>query len=226
MKRQQEAAGEFSTNNTDPLSRKYPSGRQKFARARPVIGIGRQLFLRIPISMRNRTLRSSRMINGSAGLLIRYLAISTVANACGDNVGIHPGAYLLSPEGLTLGSNVSIHPMCYIDASGGISIGSDVSIAHGVTILSTTHTFSERKLPIKYQPVRSLKTRIENGVWIGAKATVLGGVTIGEGAIIGAGAVVTSDIPPFAVAVGVPARISSERPQGPLGTRDEEMEQT
>lgn len=188
------------------------SGRQRFERAKPVIHLLRRLVLCAPASLRSRLFRSLRTTNGTLGLLSRYVVLSTLARASGDNVGIHPGVYVLHPEGLTLGSNISVHPMSYLDATGGITIGSDVSIAHGATILSTTHTFSNREVPVKYQPIRNKSTTIEDDVWVGAKAIILSGVVIGRGAIVGAGAVVTSDIPPFTIAVGIPARVASVRP--------------
>jgi len=152
------------------------------------------------------------MMNGNIGLALRYALIAGLVRSCGDNVAIHPGSFLHNLEQMELGSNVSIHPMTNIDATGGVVIGSNVSIAHAVTILSTAHTFEQRSIPIKYQPLRMSRTVIEDDVWIGAKATVLAGVTVGKGAVIGTGAVVTRSVPPYSIAVGVPARVLAQRP--------------
>ena len=114
-------------------------------------------------------------------------------------------------EYLRLGKNVSIHPLCYIDAQGGISIGNNVSIAHNVSILSFDHDYSDTSKPIKDAPLTLKEIVIENDVWIGAAARILGGVRIGTGSVIGAGAVVTKDIPPMSIAVGVPARVIKSR---------------
>ena len=85
-------------------------------------------------------------------------------------------------------------------------------IASGVAIVPSQHTFLSRENPIRYQPSSAVGITIGSGVWIGVKATVLDGVAIGEGCVIGAGSVVTKNIPPYTVAVGVPARVIRERP--------------
>jgi serine acetyltransferase len=95
--------------------------------------------------------------------------------------------------------------MTYVDAGGGVTIGDDVSIAHGVTIMSRNHGFSDPDVCIRDQPLDLRPVSIESNVWIGAKATVLGNVTIGTGTIVGAGAVVTKSTPQGAIMVGVPA---------------------
>jgi acetyltransferase-like isoleucine patch superfamily enzyme len=95
--------------------------------------------------------------------------------------------------------------MCYLDATGGISIGDDVSLAHGVTVMSTTHPVTGTGRT-KDRPIVSLKTSIDADVWIGAKATIVAGTTVGDGAIVGAGAVVTRRVEPGAIVGGVPAR--------------------
>ena len=111
---------------------------------------------------------------------------------------------------MKFGNNVSVHPMCYFQASGGIEIGNDVSIAHGVTLMTQNHSYEDRNIPIKDQPVISKPIIIEDNVWIGAKATVLYGRRIGKNSVIAAGAVVTKDVPPNTVVAGVPARVIKE----------------
>jgi acetyltransferase-like isoleucine patch superfamily enzyme len=101
--------------------------------------------------------------------------------------------------------------MCYVDATGGIAIGNDVSIAHGTSIMSTTHKYENIDIPIKDQGFNSSKTVIRNNVWIGAKATILSGILIESGSIVAANAVVTKDIAKNTVVGGVPAKIIKER---------------
>lgn len=151
------------------------------------------------------------MSRGNKGLVIRYILLKTIAKDCGDNVSIHPSVYLLNPQNIHIGNNVSIHPMCYLDATGGIYIDRDVSIAHGVTIMSTTHTYDDLAIPIKDQPFEVLQTTIEENVWIGAKATILAGIKIGSGSIVGANCVVTKLVPPDVIVAGVPAKIIKKR---------------
>ena len=94
---------------------------------------------------------------------------------------------------------------------GGIEIGNDVSIAHGVTIMATEHNFSKKEEKIRDQGVISVPVRIEDDVWIGAKAVILCGTTIRSGCVIGAGAVVTKTTEPLGVYVGVPAQRIKDR---------------
>ena len=84
-------------------------------------------------------------------------------------------------------------------------------IADGVYISDFDHKFADLDRPIKDQGIAKARVRIERDVWLGTKVTVCRGVVIGDGAVVGANAVVTRDLPPFAVAVGVPARIIRDR---------------
>ena len=78
-------------------------------------------------------------------------------------------------------------------------------------ILSSNHTIPPPGTIIRSQPDVLKPTRIGADVWLGAGVTVLGGVTIGEGCVVGAGAVVAHDLPPYSIAVGVPAKITGFR---------------
>ncbi len=108
---------------------------------------------------------------------------------------------------MVIGAGTWIGQQCFFHSGGGLSIGARVGIGPGVRILTSSHSLEgdERVLldaPIVFSPVR-----IGDGADLGVSSVVLPGVTIGEGAQIGAGAVVSGDIPPFAVAAGVPARV-------------------
>jgi len=73
------------------------------------------------------------------------------------------------------------------------------------------HIYKDPKTPIRLQEIRAIGIIIEDDVWLGVGSTVLDGVTIGKGSVIGAGAVVTKDIPPYSIAVGVPAKVIKKR---------------
>lgn len=186
-------------------------GRDKFNRFKPIIYFMVKIYSVLPFKMRNKLFEHYRMTRGNTGLLIRYVLLKTLTKNCGDNVSIHPNVYLLNPQYLSVGDNVSIQPMCYIECgnseSGGVRIGNDVSIAHGVSIMATSHKFEGFNIPIKDQGISEREVIIEDGVWIGAKATVLYGRTLGMSSIIGANAVVTQDAPKNTIVGGVPARI-------------------
>jgi len=106
---------------------------------------------------------------------------------------------------LTFGKNVSISRNVEIDYSGGITIMDDVWLSQNVLIETHEHVVSSKP---KYQwNTRWHSLRIGKDAWIGANVIVLPGVSsIGDGAIVGAGAVVTKDVPPMAIVAGVPAR--------------------
>lgn len=94
---------------------------------------------------------------------------------------------------------------------GGIRIGSNVLIGQSVNMHSERHNFGDMDQPIRDQGISYKGIVIEDDVWIGSKATILDGVTIGMGSIVGAGAVVTRSVPPYSIAIGVPARVVGSR---------------
>ena len=104
-----------------------------------------------------------------------------------------------------------IAPNVCIEGPGDIKIGKHCLIAAHSGIYANNHNFADPMEPIKYQGVTRKGIVIEDDCWLGHGVTVLDGVTIGKGSVIGAGAVVNRDIPPFSVAVGIPARVIKNR---------------
>jgi acetyltransferase-like isoleucine patch superfamily enzyme len=96
---------------------------------------------------------------------------------------------------------------CYLD----VEIGAAALFADDIYVSDFDHKFADLTMPIKDQGISKARVRIEPDVWIGTKATVTSGVVIGEGAVVGANAVVTRDLPPYSVSVGVPARVIKDR---------------
>lgn len=186
-------------------------GRDLFNKFKPIIHMLVKLCNVLPKGIRKKLFEHYRMTKGKKGLLIRYILLKTLGKSIGENVSIHSGVYMFNVEELSIGDNVSIHPMSYIEAKGGVTISSDISIAHGVTILSVNHIFSDPLLPIKDQGIVYKETKIESDVWIGAKASILAGVTVGKGSVIAAGAVITKDIEEYVVVAGIPGKIISKR---------------
>jgi acetyltransferase-like isoleucine patch superfamily enzyme len=130
----------------------------------------------------------------------------------GDQGWIEKGAVLWAFDGsIRTGTNVFLGPYVTIYGHGGVEIGDQTLVSMHATILSSNHTVPGREKIIRAQPDILLPTRIGRDVWIGANAVVLGGVTIGDGCVIGAGSVVAKNLPPFSVAVGVPAKIARSR---------------
>jgi len=112
----------------------------------------------------------------------------------------------LPQAGITIGSNCFLGEYNVIRGQGGVTIGNDVYTGPMVKIVAVNHVFDSLDRPIREQGVTAQGIVIEDDVWLGAGVTVVDGVTIGRGSIIGAGAVVTSDIPPYSIAVGIPAK--------------------
>ncbi len=108
---------------------------------------------------------------------------------------------------ITIGTNTGINAYSVIYGAGGVTIGDNTRIACHTVIVASSHIFDDPTKEIHTQGMSAKGITIGNDVWIGAGVRIVDGVTIGDHAVIGAGAVVTKDIPPNAVAVGVPARV-------------------
>lgn len=116
----------------------------------------------------------------------------------GRNVEIRPSSYYGVGDigfGLKMGKNSSIGPGGYIGCAGSISIGENVMIGPRVTIIAENHNFRSQATAIKAQGVTQQGICIADNVWIGADVTILDGVTIGSGAVIGATTLVNKDVP-------------------------------
>ena len=117
-----------------------------------------------------------------------------------------PPFYTDCGKNITVGKRVFINSGCCFQDQGGVEIGDDVLIGQQVVIATLNHDLHpEKRASMTPKPVK-----IGNKVWIGAHATILPGVTIGDGAVVAAGAVVTKDVPPNTVVGGVPAKIIKE----------------
>jgi serine acetyltransferase len=112
---------------------------------------------------------------------------------------------------LSIGEHTFIGHGTTIGCSGRVQVGKSCLIGEYVSIRDNDHAFDNLTLPIRLQGSRVAPVTIEDNVWIGAKVTVVAGVRIGQDSVIGANAVVTHDIPPGSVAVGVPARVIRTR---------------
>ena len=198
----------------------------------------------------------SQSVPGALGFALRKTMYPSLLGACGRNVVFGQNVVLRHPGKIRIGDNVVVDDNCLLDAKGdsnsGISIGSGVFIGRN-TILSCKngdilvddeanigfncelfsasrvrvgrgtllaaycyviggdHDFSDPDLAVLEQPRRSLGVSIGQGAWLGAGAKILDGVAIGDRAIIGAGAVVRDAVPDGSIAAGIPARIVGQR---------------
>ncbi len=119
---------------------------------------------------------------------------------------IFPPFYTDCGKNITIGKNVFINSCCRFQDQGGIFIGNNVLIGHNTTIATLNHDIN----PKKRGNLTPNRVKIGNDVWIGADCTILPGVEIGDGAIIGAGSVVVKSVPKNCIAVGNPAKIIKE----------------
>lgn len=132
----------------------------------------------------------------------------------GDNCVYH----FLNPkfsyaENITMGNNVHSGPGCELDGAGAILIGNGLIFAPEVCVYTRTHNFNSPDLRAIPYDNRMITANVIIGdyVWIGRRVIVLPGVQIGKGAVVGAGSIVSKDIPDYAVAVGNPAKVVKYR---------------
>jgi acetyltransferase-like isoleucine patch superfamily enzyme len=112
---------------------------------------------------------------------------------------------------LTIGADVSIGKSAILVCIGGVTIGDQVMVAHGSQIISAGHRIPEAGESMRFSGPEIGPVAIADGAWIGGGAIVLPNVTVGEGAVVAAGAVVTKDVAPFTIVAGVPATAIGSR---------------
>jgi maltose O-acetyltransferase len=132
-------------------------------------------------------------------------------NASGNNVIIMKQFSFRSPRGISIGNDTILGFNCFLDGAGNLEIGDNCLLAQNVSIFTANHRFNRTDIPIKNQGYDKRPVVIGSDVWIGANVIILPGVKIGNGCVIGAGSVVTKNIPNLSVAAGVPARIVKKR---------------
>ena len=177
----------------------------------------------VPLIGRGARIRGARQLTIGRGLVIEDFAevqaTSRDGVTFGDNVSIgsmtmiRPSGYYSRDlgVGLTMGDRVGVGAGCYIGCSGGITIGSDVMFGPGVMLFAEDHVFDSIDQTIKSQGVRWAPIVIEDDCWLASRVIVTSGVHIGRGSVVGAGSVVTHDIPAYSVAAGNPARVIRSR---------------
>ena len=122
---------------------------------------------------------------------------------------LYGGFEIRSPRKLTIGAGSCIGHRATLDARGGLTIGKNVNFSSEVMIWTAQHDWRDPKFGTVFEQVV-----IGDYVWLGPRCIILPGVTVGEGAVIAAGAVVTKDVEPYAMVGGVPAQKIAERSKG------------
>ena len=135
---------------------------------------------------------------------IRRFLVKYIFDKCGKNVIVKKNAYFGKGIGISIGDNSQI--------GAYTKIGADVILAPDVIIWTISHAFDRTDIPINQQGATEIQpVIIGDDVWIGQRAIIKPGVTVGNHAIIGAGSIVTKDIPEWAIVAGNPARIIKMR---------------
>lgn len=123
---------------------------------------------------------------------------------------------LVNPDRIYIGNDSYINGgMIRASKNARITIGDNCMISYGVHIRTDTHVHDDPSIPMRQQGCTEMDITIEDDVWVGYGAQIMAGLTIGQGSIVGAGAVVTKDVPPHTVVGGVPAKVIHSRlPEG------------
>lgn len=152
-----------------------------------------------------------RWMPGAWGMAARYLLYGLLLKHQGRQVLIRDGVKIMFPERVSIGDASGLNDGCLLDGSGGITIGEYVRVAPRVEIMTSNHVFDDPHTPIKLQGLSYGEVVVEDDVWIGIGSLIIPGVRIGKGAVIAGHAVVTKDVPPYAIVGGVPAKVIGRR---------------
>ena len=145
---------------------------------------------------------------GKAAKAFRALCGKLILSRCGKDVNIERGAVFAHTVEIGDHSGIGLRA----SLQGKSIIGSNVMMGPECMIFARNHAFSRTDIPMREQGFEPEKpVVIEDDVWIGARVTILPGVKVGTGAVLGAGAVVTKDVPPYAIVGGNPAKVLKYR---------------
>jgi galactoside O-acetyltransferase len=173
-----------------------------------------------------------RWFPGRCGYRLRYYYYRGRLAGCGRTVDFSVGSYIRECKNITIGNNVGLgiysqiyaagtanesivikdnvylnsNVMINADFEGHIEIGNNCIIGPNVVFRTSDHKFASREIPMRKQGHKPGTIIVQDNVWIGANVSIIGTVWIGEGAIVGAGAVVTDNVDDFAIVAGVPAK--------------------
>jgi acetyltransferase-like isoleucine patch superfamily enzyme len=163
-----------------------------------------------------RQVEIGRYVTIGDGAILSGLGLGGLCIGSRANVGAYsrlvvgtdvarPGSYIHIGDGCGIGEYSSV------GGSGGVSIGRNTIIGQYFSAHPENHNFADLTRPIREQGTTRKPIDVQEGCWLGARVTVLGGVTIGRGSVVAAGAVVTRDVPAYSIVAGIPARVIGHR---------------
>jgi acetyltransferase-like isoleucine patch superfamily enzyme len=142
---------------------------------------------------------------------LRIAALRLLGIKLGKETNIMMHTEFYEPRKIIIGDKTTVGNWCSLDGRGGLTIGNRCNISSYSVFVSGTHDVQSPDFFGNCLPIR-----VDDYAWICTRATILGGVTIGKGSVVAAGAVVTRSVPPFTIVAGVPAK--------PIGTRSTELD--
>lgn len=157
-----------------------------------------------------------RFAPGVAGLWARAWLLRRMAKRVGERVEVEMDNWIWDGRELEIGDDVHLGRRNYF-GGGPITIGDHVMLAGEIVIETTNHEWRDMNALLDSQPVSRLPVVVEDDVWVGNRVVINPGVRIGRGSVIGAGAVVTQNVPPNSLMAGGPARMISRRGEAPGG---------
>ncbi|MEM6725345.1 MAG: acyltransferase [Bacteroidota bacterium] len=170
-----------------------------------LLGRGVQLF-------NTRNIQFGKWVNLEDGVYVSALGKRPIVFGNNVKIGAHSRVICATSfnhigEHITIGDNVGLGEFAYLGGGGGLEIGSDCIIGQYLSCHPENHNYQDCNELIRHQGVTRKGIKIGSDCWIGAKVTVLDGVTVGKHCVIAAGAVVTKDMPDYSIIGGVPARV-------------------
>jgi len=141
-------------------------------------------------------------------IYLRKAALRLLHARIGRRVTLHHGLECRAPWRLTIGEGTIIGDHAILDARGGIVLGNNVNLSSQVAIWTAQHDYRSPAFQANILPVV-----VQDRAWLSFRCTLLPGVTVGEGAVVAAGAIVTKDVEPYTVVGGIPARPIAKRPR-------------
>jgi acetyltransferase-like isoleucine patch superfamily enzyme len=146
------------------------------------------------------------IVNGIPFHLVRTTYLKLFGMKIGRKATLLRGVTVVRPERIAIGDQTLIGMQCFLGGEAGLTIGKTVNISSFVVLLGGRHDVNDPTFASIPEPIV-----IEDYAWIATRATIMGGVHIGRGAVVATGAVVTKDVPPYTIVGGVPAKKIGER---------------
>ena len=152
-----------------------------------------------------------RWLPGLLGMILRWGVYRLLFKKLTSFPAVYSGVYITHTYGIEAGKSFSVNTGALIDGRGGVKIGSHVMVGPYAVIVSSTHSFKNLEKPMSTLNHEMAPVIIGDDVWIGAHAVIKGGVRIGTGVIVSAGAVVTNNVDDFQIVGGTPAKVIGDR---------------